>query len=36
MTVALETDGLGRRYRSTWGLRDCTLTVREGSITGLV
>jgi ABC-2 type transport system ATP-binding protein len=36
MTDALETDGLGRRYRSTWGLRDCSLTVRQGSITGLV
>jgi ABC-2 type transport system ATP-binding protein len=36
MTTALETTGLGRRYRSNWGLRDCTLSVREGSITGLV
>jgi len=36
MTDALETIGLGRRYRSTWGLRDCSLTVREGSVTGLV
>jgi len=36
MTAALETFGLGRRYRSNWGLRDCSLTVREGSITGLV
>ncbi len=36
MTVALETVGLGRRYRTTWGLRDCSLTVPEGSITGLV
>jgi ABC-2 type transport system ATP-binding protein len=36
MTDALETTGLGRRYRSTWGLRDCSLTVRAGSITGLV
>jgi ABC-2 type transport system ATP-binding protein len=36
MTAALETIGLGRRYRSNWGLRDCSLTVREGSITGLV
>ena len=36
MTAALETLGLGRRYRSNWGLRDCSLTVREGSITGLV
>lgn len=36
MSDALETHGLGRRYRSTWGLRDCSLSVREGSITGLV
>ena len=36
MTAALETLSLGRRYRSNWGLRDCSLTVREGSITGLV
>ena len=36
MTDALETINLGRRYRSTWGLRDCSLTVREGSVTGLV
>jgi len=36
MTAALETFDLGRRYRSNWGLRDCSLTVREGSITGLV
>jgi ABC-2 type transport system ATP-binding protein len=36
MTPALETVGLGRRYRTTWGLRDCTLSVPEGSITGLV
>jgi ABC-2 type transport system ATP-binding protein len=36
MTAALETVGLGRRYRTAWGLRDCTLSVPEGSITGLV
>jgi ABC-2 type transport system ATP-binding protein len=36
MTDALETTGLGRRYRTNWGLRDCNLSVREGSITGLV
>ena len=36
MTDALETEGLGRRYRTNWGLRDCTLSVPEGSITGLV
>jgi len=36
MTAALETVGLGRRYATTWGLRDCTLSVPAGSITGLV
>ena len=36
MTTALETVGLGRRYRRRWGLRDCTLRVPTGSITGLV
>lgn len=36
MMAALETVGLGRRYRTTWALRDCTLSVPEGSITGLV
>jgi ABC-2 type transport system ATP-binding protein len=36
MTVVLETRGLGRRYGAKWGLRDCSLTVPEGSITGLV
>jgi ABC-2 type transport system ATP-binding protein len=36
MTAALEAEGLGRRYRTTWGLRDCTLAVPEGTVTGLV
>ncbi len=36
MTDALETVGLGRRYRKKWGLRDCTLNVPRGSITGLI
>jgi ABC-2 type transport system ATP-binding protein len=36
MTDALETVGLGRRYRKRWGLRDCTLNVPLGSITGLI
>jgi ABC-2 type transport system ATP-binding protein len=36
MTDALETVGLGRRYRKRWGLRDCTLNVPPGSITGLI
>jgi ABC-2 type transport system ATP-binding protein len=34
--AAVETIGLGRRYRTKWGLRDCSLSVPEGSITGLV
>lgn len=34
--AALETVGLGRRYGRKWGLRDCSLTVPEGSVTGLV
>jgi ABC-2 type transport system ATP-binding protein len=34
--AALETVNLGRRYGTKWGLRDCSLTVPEGSITGLV
>jgi ABC-2 type transport system ATP-binding protein len=33
---ALRTDQLGRRYGRVWGLRDCTLEVPAGSITGLV
>ena len=33
---ALEAVGLGRRYGTKWGLRDCSLRVPEGSITGLV
>jgi ABC-2 type transport system ATP-binding protein len=36
MTDALETVGLGRRYRTRWGLQDCTLTVPQASITGLI
>jgi ABC-2 type transport system ATP-binding protein len=34
--AALEAVGLGRRYGTKWGLRDCSLAVPEGSITGLV
>jgi ABC-2 type transport system ATP-binding protein len=34
--AALETVGLGRRYGTKWGLRDCSLTLTKGSITGLV
>jgi ABC-2 type transport system ATP-binding protein len=34
--AALETLGLGRRYGAKWGLRDCSLSVPSGTITGLV
>jgi ABC-2 type transport system ATP-binding protein len=36
MTPVLETRGLGKRYRSRWALRDCTLSVPSGHVTGLV
>jgi ABC-2 type transport system ATP-binding protein len=32
----IEASGLGKRYRSTWGLRDCTLAIPAGHITALV
>jgi ABC-2 type transport system ATP-binding protein len=32
----LETSGLGKRYGSTWALRDCTLEVPAGHVTALV
>jgi ABC-2 type transport system ATP-binding protein len=32
----LETKGLGKRYRKRWALRDCTLSVPAGHVTGLV
>ncbi len=35
-SAALETVALGRRYGKNWALRDCSLTVPEGSVTGLV
>ena len=33
---AIETAGLSKRYRSTWGLRDCSIDVPEGRISALV
>ncbi|MEU4770137.1 ATP-binding cassette domain-containing protein [Actinosynnema sp. NPDC023794] len=33
---ALRTDGLGKRYRRTWALRDCTLAVPAGRVAALV
>jgi ABC-2 type transport system ATP-binding protein len=33
---AVETCGLGKRYRRTWAVRDCDLTVPAGQVTALV
>jgi ABC-2 type transport system ATP-binding protein len=32
----IETSSLGKRYRRTWGLRDCTLSIPAGHIVALV
>ena len=32
----IETTGLGKRYRNTWALRDCTLAVPGGHVVALV
>ena len=32
----IETHGLGKRYRRTWALRDCTLAIPAGSVVALV
>jgi ABC-2 type transport system ATP-binding protein len=33
---ALETNGLGKRYRRSWALRDCTLAIPAGHVAALV
>jgi ABC-2 type transport system ATP-binding protein len=33
---AIETSGLGKRYRRTWALRDCTLAIPAGHVVALV
>jgi ABC-2 type transport system ATP-binding protein len=33
---ALRADGLGKRYRKTWALRDCTLALPSGKVIALV
>jgi ABC-2 type transport system ATP-binding protein len=32
----IESSGLGKRYRSTWALRDCTLAVPAGHVAALI
>jgi ABC-2 type transport system ATP-binding protein len=34
--AAIQASGLGKQYRRTWALRDCTLAIPEGHVTGLV
>ncbi|GAA1832485.1 ABC transporter ATP-binding protein [Luedemannella flava] len=34
--IALRTDGLARRYRGAWALRDCTLAMPAGRVIALV
>jgi ABC-2 type transport system ATP-binding protein len=36
VSAAIEATGLGKRYRRTWALRDCNLTVPTGRIAALV
>jgi len=36
MTAILRAEGLGKRYRQRWALRDCTLQVPTGRVVGLV
>jgi ABC-2 type transport system ATP-binding protein len=36
MSDVMDACGLGKRYGRTWALRDCTLTIPEGRVTGLV
>ena len=34
--TVIAASGLGKQYRRTWALRDCTLTIPEGRVVGLV
>ena len=36
MSGVIEASGLGKQYRRTWALRDCTLAIPEGRVVGLV
>jgi ABC-2 type transport system ATP-binding protein len=35
-SIAVETAGLGKRYRGNWALRDCRLTIPAGKIVALI
>jgi ABC-2 type transport system ATP-binding protein len=36
VNAVIAASGLGKAYRHTWALRDCTLTIPEGHVVGLV
>jgi ABC-2 type transport system ATP-binding protein len=36
MNAVIAASGLGKKYRRTWALRDCTLAIPEGHVVGLV
>ena len=36
MSAVIETSGLGKAYRRTWALRECTLGIPAGRVVGLV
>jgi ABC-2 type transport system ATP-binding protein len=36
MTAVVESDQLGKRYGAKWAVRDCTLSIPEGRVVGLV
>ena len=36
MTAVIDASGLGKAYRRTWALRDCTLAIPGGRVVGLV
>ena len=36
MTAVIETNGLGKRYGRKWALRECSLSIPEGKVVGLV
>jgi ABC-2 type transport system ATP-binding protein len=36
VSAVIEADGLGKRYRRQWALTDCTLSIPDGHVVGLV
>jgi len=36
VTAVIETEGLGKRYRTKWALAGCTLSIPDGHVVGLV